>query len=183
MMGRITGDQYFEAGKVEEEKRQWAVDYAKATFTDQDIFVCTGYRENLAKWQPLGGFDKTVELGDRRHHQLEYYKGCPENKLDLVYWRIMMSSAFTLCPGGDGAWSMRTYEAALAGTICVIKSHDEDWQATNSTYHHTALQKVFDLFKYELTSDPHVFNQSVADENLRIFIRYLTFIEGDNTPP
>merc|ERR1740138_1971598 len=99
-----------------------------------------------------------------------------------------MASNFTLCPGGDNPWSMRAYEAALAGSICVISSYAADWRpATNnwdpsnllSEHHGMYLQKIFDRYKAVLAGDDHVYNKTAADENLEVFLRYQTFMYGD----
>lgn len=177
-LGRRTGMEHaLGRSQTEVHARQWAIDFAMTNFTSSDIFVITGNQSEISEWKSLGDYDKTKELGDQTLHQHEM-------GVDVTYWNTMMSSDFTLCPGGDSPWSRRAYEAALARSICVIKSHEDDWLISKEThFNHTALQKVLDLFKYVLVDVPHSYSKSVADDNLGIFIKYLTFIEGDNVPP
>lgn len=177
-MGRIHGNQHFsheENGtKVnnEEEARQWAIDFAMTHFADPDIFVNT----SPSGWKTLGSFDYSKELGNRHNHEIEA-------GIDKTYWKNMITSNFTLCPGGDTKWSMRAYEAALSGSICVIKSFNDDWRPeTSMAEGDQQLQKVFNLLKFVTVDHPHVYSESIANDNLKTFIRYLTFVEGDHTP-
>merc|ERR1712151_610174 len=59
------------------------------------------------------------------------YDPTPRNNtfFDVGYFQRMMESNFTLCPGGDTPWSLRFYEAIMAGSIPVIHSHEEDLEA------------------------------------------------------
>lgn len=169
-MSPVHPDAHPERDLIKQGRRQWAIDFAKINFTSSDIFVCSGCEGN---WEVLGAYDKTKEVGDRASHWIV-------DDMDFTYWGIMMSSKFTLCPGGNFPFSIRAYEAALAGSICVIKSFNDDWKPKDTK--HVLLQPVFDLFKYAVADEPHVYDKSVVDHNLRVFIRYLTFIEGDNVP-
>lgn len=161
----------------EQRARAWAINFAKANFTENDIFVVTGVNGD---WQPIGSFDKTKELGARNTH--EKIKLGAKKQMDVTYWDMLVSSQYTLCPGGDDAFSHRAYEAALAGSIPLIKSVQADFSPYGSKSYQN-LGKVFKLFKYQMKDAPHEYDQSIADHNLDVVIKYMTFIEGDNVPP
>jgi len=185
-MGRVSGQNW----GVEEKARQWAIDFAKEKFTKDDIFVVTHLSPD---WKALGAFDKSKEMPRRESHSFAKI-GSSKLDVDMTYWQQLMSSDFTLCPGGDDHFSYRGYETALAGSVCVIKSVDADWTPTKTSHPGNGLtvnpkmkplEKVFNLLKTVSADEPHdsVAAKSVADQNFKTFIKYLTFIEGDNTPP
>jgi hypothetical protein len=180
-MGRVYGNPGF--NNQEDQARQWAIDFAMTNFSNSDIFVNTHPGDKVddptkdAAWKKLGGFDHTDEFGDKTKHQIEA-------GVDKTYWKNMLTSQFTLCPGGDTKWSMRAYEAALAGSICVVKSYDDDMKPeTSKMCGDQMLQKVFDMFKTVTKDDPHEYSETIASQNREIFMKYLTFMKGDNTPP
>jgi hypothetical protein len=45
----------------------------------------------------------------------------PVKAWDEGYYRVLVDSAFTLCPSGDCVWSYRFFEAALCGSIPIIE--------------------------------------------------------------
>lgn len=180
-VGRMVG-----TSSQEKKARKWAVDFAKEKFSEEegDVFVATRTYGPLSSWTPLGTWDKTLTIGDRKTHEEKATKN-PNVKFDSTYWNLLLSSEFTLCPGGDDHFSFRAYEATLAGSICIIKNEQDDWRPSipTQTQAYKNIERVFKLFKYTDVDKPHVYDQSVADHNLDIFIKYFTFIEGDNTPP
>jgi len=150
-------------------RRQWAVDFARSQFADQDYLSLTDVNACADHAQPMGPFDKSFS---------------PERSED--YLDLMAASNFTLCPGGDEPWSMRVYEAAAAGSLPIIMSRTEDLSPkTRGDDHGIAIQAVQDLLYVIQTNqtDSFAYNEDMAEHNRRIFIRYHTFIEGDNTPP
>lgn len=157
--------------------RAWALKFAEKNFSDSDIFVVTGMN---ALHKPIGTFDKTLELGSRGAHEKIKISG--RRNLDKTYWDMLVSSNYTLCPGGDDAFSHRAYEAALAGSIPLIKSVKADFTPYGSKSYEN-LGKVFKLFKYQLKDSPREYDQSIVDHNFDVVIKYMTFIEGDNVPP
>eukprot|EP00746_Dinoflagellata_sp_MGD_P127302 gnl/MRDRNA2_/MRDRNA2_61914_c0_seq1.p1 gnl/MRDRNA2_/MRDRNA2_61914_c0~~gnl/MRDRNA2_/MRDRNA2_61914_c0_seq1.p1 ORF type:complete len:313 (-),score=63.55 gnl/MRDRNA2_/MRDRNA2_61914_c0_seq1:98-1036(-) len=177
--------------KQETKARKWAIDFAKETFSEEkgDIFFVTGSNASWAYSQrkgysPLGPWDKTSTLGSRDMH-VHNKTSNPNVRFDATYWDLLLSSEFTLCPGGDDHFSHRAYEAALAGSICVIKSRQADWRPSipNKVASYVNLERVFNQLKYVTLDEPHVYDKAMADHNREVFIKYMTFIEGDNTPP
>eukprot|EP00746_Dinoflagellata_sp_MGD_P166667 gnl/MRDRNA2_/MRDRNA2_96726_c0_seq1.p1 gnl/MRDRNA2_/MRDRNA2_96726_c0~~gnl/MRDRNA2_/MRDRNA2_96726_c0_seq1.p1 ORF type:complete len:284 (-),score=53.03 gnl/MRDRNA2_/MRDRNA2_96726_c0_seq1:26-877(-) len=177
-VGRMAG-----ATEREVKARQWAVDFAKTKFSEEqgDVFITTATK---GEWTPLGTWDKTSTLGDRKSHVHKKTQNA-DVTYDHTYWNLLATSQFTLCPGGDDHFSFRAYEAILAGSICVVKDYESDWRPsipTNSPAMKN-LERVFKLFKYVEKDQEHKYDQSMVDHNLGVFIKYLTYLEGDNTPP
>merc|ERR1711972_1276777 len=81
--------------------------------------------------------------------------------------------------GGGQAWSMRFWEAILAGSIPVVRSADFDmgssmvWSVLAVGYHFIELDK----------GDKLVYDESLVQSNLDKFLRYQTWMKGDHTPP
>lgn len=159
--------------------RKWVSDFAKANFKENDIFIASKAHGD-AEWQPIGQFDKSKELGARDHHRRVTLS--PTTSMDVTYYEMLVSSQFTVCPGGDDPFSHRVYEAALAGSIPLIKSIKED-ASPHGGPSYSNLGKVFKLFKYQTIDEPRVYDQSIVDHNYDVVIKYMTFIEGDNVPP
>jgi len=166
------------------EARNWVVDFAKANFSDHDLLKIT---DADYTWRRLGPYDvsapgkyhntraATIVTGDAEMGE-EYHKYLVA--FDEPYWEEMVGSNFTLCPGGDSAWSMRFYEAIMAGSIPVIKSLEYDigmprlWALWDIPYRYYVLD----------SGDELVYRQDWVDENLRLFVKYQTFREGDLHP-
>jgi len=159
--------------------RDWAIEFAKANFTDSDYLKITDIDE---EYQPLGAWDysSTDSVEVRAAHGLtgddydEYQRTFDEN-----FFAVMSASNFTLAPGGDMPWSMRFYEAIAARSIPVINKVIFDASADN-------LWALWEIpYKYYIkdSGDELVYRQDWADYNFDLFVRYQTFQEGDLQPP
>lgn len=164
--------------------RNWVIDFAKANFSSNDLLKIT---DADSAWKHLGPYDVSepgkfkntrgamtitgdMDRGDKYQEYLVSY--------DAPYWQEMVGSNFTLCPGGDNAWSMRFYEAIMAGSIPVIKSVEYDLGFPR-------LWALWDIpYKYYVldSGDELVYRQDWVDENLKLFIMYQTFQQGDLHP-
>jgi len=169
----VPADDYSSHPNLYRSRRRWAIQFAKERFGPDDFLFITDDKLCDASDLPMGEFDKSSQ---RRRSN--------------AYYGSMAASKFTLCPGGDSPWSMRVYEAILAGSIPVIQNISEDWhaafnprrEALGKTPRLLALQCVYDVYEFA-TLDNLTFDLRVVERNLERFIKYQTFIEGDNVPP
>jgi len=167
-------------GSSSARNRIWVRSFAREKFTDKDYFEY--HNVNLSTWKRLGPFDHT----GMENHQAKTLQEAPRVKgrietipLDTYYWQILASSNFSLCPRGDQPYAMHFYDAMLAGSIPVIRRVSKDldspfWIQTSVPYN---------FYAWQDTHLPLQYRQDWVDENMRLFIKYQTFIEGDNTPP
>jgi len=80
---------------------------------------------------------------------------------------------------------MRLYEAALTGSIPVIWSESNDMTFRPGSPE-IWLERIGYLYMKAPSLAPGTvlpYNQTIVDINVHKFIKYQTFIEGDNTPP
>lgn len=149
------------------EQRLWIFPFAKEHFSDGDLLRLTDVPDRGA-YDPQGPYDVSLEpRGNQTDEHNPYF--------DPFYFGTLAASNFTLCPSGDHGWSVRVWEAAAAGSICVIRSLAQDVNAN------TLLCRI--PFKFYSEGSSLRYSQEVADHNYRMFIKYLTFLEGDNVPP
>lgn len=153
-------------------RRRWVMDFAKTHFSDPDFVNVTDAKSCHDYKAPIGSFDRSF---GRTSEPLD-------SKSD-PYFSVLALSNFTLCPGGDEPWSMRLYEAAAAGSMPVIKSRAEDLSpGVRGDLFGLAVQAVQDLFHTTDAENP-TYSEALIEENRRTFIKYHTFLEGDNIPP
>merc|ERR1719382_1316570 len=96
-------------------RRSWILPFVQHYFSASDYFKRT---DAGADYVPMGSYDHTLEPGT----QAMWGGAGTCLDLDVDYYQRMAESQFTLCPGGDAAWSLRFYEAILARSIPVIDS-------------------------------------------------------------
>lgn len=149
--------------------REWALTFARDHFADNDVLQLI--KDFYPNHTSYGAWDHTGEEHVRERFETHVF--------DITYYETLVQSNFTLCPGGHKNWSVRFFEAMLAGSIPVIKSLKEDF--------HTMTQKVG--YKFFFTDE--VVNmkmssaelKSIADANLKLIRKYQTWIDGDHVPP
>merc|ERR1719473_1774870 len=79
-------------------------------------------------------------------------------------------------------WSMRFYEAILAGSIPVIHSFDTDLTGDYPFwYKHIGYTYFFSDQVVNLTLTSAEL-QNIADQNYELFLKYQTWIQGDQAP-
>lgn len=161
--------------------RLWLEPWVKKHFGNEDYFRVTD--ANNKSYHSLGAFDhSTTSKGF-----LPADCGSDCMRFDESYWATMKQSKFILAPGGDRPFSYRFSESFLTGSIPIINSIETDWSGVydkklNCCYEVTRYVTMI-KYDYQMASDyPHKFDAAVADLNLRKFIRYQTFVEGDNDP-
>jgi len=142
-------------------RRRWVFDFAAAAFSASDVLYI---------------MDRSKCNINERMGPYDYSDGWP-NHVDGGYFGAVAKSKFTLTPGGDQPWSARIWEAIAARSLPVISKTADDWEPrVNST------RCLVNQYHYSTTDNP-VYNETLVEQNFRMFIRYQTFIEGDNIPP
>lgn len=160
------------------EQRQWVFDFVGSEFTDTDFFKAT---DATSDHTPLGPYDHSNEAGFRPKDNPKF--GILDLEFDTDYYQTMVQSTFTLCPAGDRPWSLRFYEAIMAGSIPVIHSKSADFNTYNTPF-------WMDHIGYTYFTDEQVVNmkmsaaelEHIADENYKLFEKYQTFTHGDHVP-
>lgn len=199
--GRLKGNVEFDNGMAEWRRRKWVVEFARESFSSNDFFLATDAQTSFRQYTALGEFDvsleekKTLEVfqvpqaakAASTYLSVNGVENVDSSLYDLDYYAEMAASNFTLCPGGDTPWSMRAYESAIVGAICLIRSSTEDWNPGTSIAYTKAelvhLEKLFSMYTYLTVDEPRIFSERIKDHNLETFIKYQTFILGDNVPP
>lgn len=156
-------------------RRKWVFGFAADNFGPDDFLNAMDVKPG---YTPLGQFDQS-ERGATTEELLGHALGSYE---------VMAQSNFTLCPGGDETWSKRVYQAVLAGSLPLINHRGDDWGPRGIMFGTSiggTLAAVFDLYKYVTVGElPAVgYREDWVMENRRNFIKYQTFMEGDNIPP
>lgn len=154
---------------------QWLEPFVRSNFTDEDYFKATNAP---ASYTAMGKFDKTLVSKGYVPATDQAHIITLDQVFDENYFLDMAQSKFILTPGGDAPWSMRFYESFLTGSLPIIHSMAEDLGNFHDTVHIKEIP-----YEYGFTATyPHTFDQAQIDRNLKRFIRYQTFIEGDNDP-
>lgn len=161
-------------------RRQWILPFAQTYFSDADVLKITDAPANHIS---LGPYDHT-DLTSDSYRPKDHPKGDRLIPFDVEYYHIMAQSTFTLCPGGDAAWSMRFYEAILAGSIPLIHSEFQDFNGMGKPF-------WFDRIGYTYYTTSQVLNmkanrtelESIADQNYKLLLTYQTWVQGDQVPP
>jgi len=182
-------------------RRERAIVFVHQNFGEDDYFKATD--TGLVDYSPIGTFDHTLEQTTWNQLEEENMSGSYGVYFDEDYFQVMASSNFTLCPGGDRPNSLRFYEAIMAGSIPVIFNHASDmssncginaWELVDPELH--ANLEAYETWPcwsaavndigykyYELDAgDKPVYREDWVRENLELFLRYQTFLFGDNVP-
>lgn len=150
---------------IAKEKRRWIFSFIHNYFNKNSYLRFTD-SQSIKYHSNLGEFDYTGKS-----------KGfCPKEnpvikrgEFDEDYYKIMCSSKFCLCPGGDNHWSMRFYEALMCKTIPIISYENEKCR--------TPSECLLD-YKYYLVDDTiknYNYNKDWADHNYNLFLKYHTY--------
>lgn len=153
--------------------RNWLVPFVKANFARKDYYRATD--ANGKGYQPLGAYDTTLAK-EKGFRPKDF--GADHVKFDASYWKAMAHSEFVLCPGGDRPYSYRFYETFATKAVPVIDALETDWNLRN--LHTQKIQKVG--YEIMMTNGTLVYDPAVAERNYEKFIKYQTFMQGDNEP-
>jgi len=168
-------------------RRDWVPEFAKEHFEGDDILYIKDAPE---QYIPVGSFDLSTEEWSHKKisnpDKIITDGYCQDDCWDYEasYFDTLIQSNFTLCPGGDSAWSMRFYEAILAGSIPVITNVENDlsgpafwWNQIGYTYF--TEDQVVNISSTKSSADL----KNIADANYELFITYQTWLRGDQVPP
>mmetsp|Transcript_51926 Transcript_51926/g.111002 ORF Transcript_51926/g.111002 Transcript_51926/m.111002 type:complete len:349 (+) Transcript_51926:51-1097(+) len=178
-MYNFQGSVYCYAHHTARSRRHWVLDFAESEFSDADILLIT---DAPANHTPLGLYDHSNERDAYRPK--DHSTGDRNIPFDAEYYKVMIQSYFTLCPGGDSAWSMRFYESILAGSIPVIDT-------VRHALHHDDVAFWFDRIGYTYFTVDQMADmsmttgelESIVDNNYKLMLKYQTWTQGDNVPP
>eukprot|EP00457_Paulinella_chromatophora_P011685 gb/GEZN01011841.1/.p1 GENE.gb/GEZN01011841.1/~~gb/GEZN01011841.1/.p1 ORF type:complete len:298 (+),score=17.45 gb/GEZN01011841.1/:95-988(+) len=146
--------------------RQWVKKFAEANFTNRSVLIFTDHYQD-ANYTPLGPYDRTrAQWGfvPKQHPRAN------RNYFDFSYYETLVQSNFTLCPAGEGPWTMRFFEALMTRTIPVVQ-HDNH---VGNRCFFTGCQVNY---LYYHVDDELVYYQDWADYNYQLFLRHHT-LEG-----
>jgi len=153
--------------------RKWLLPFVQRYFGSHDYYRATDAQKT--RYHPVGAFDYTLlsRAGFRpKNCGAECYR------FDAEYWESMTQSKFALCPGGDQPYSYRFYETMLAQSIPVI-----DATTTDLNFEKMKSQRWMQRIGYKhMTTKDHTWDAEVVKQNYNKFIKYQTFMTGDNTP-
>ena len=149
--------------------RDWIVDFAKERFTERSYFLLT---DGQAQHTSLGSFDRTAVDAD-----VFVPKEVPPGERAFFhdhYFQVLRHSELTLCPAGDLPWSMRFFEAIMCRSIPIVSDHE-----------HVGRNDLERSIGYHvhLREDAHVYDEDLAEENLRLFLRHNTLIHRETDGP
>lgn len=142
--------------------RRWIVDFAAQHFTHRSYLLIT---DGDADHRSIGSFDRTGVETD-----VFVPKETPPRDRAFFhhhYFQIMRSSEFTLCPAGDLPWSMRFFEAIMCRSIPIVA--DSEHVGRNE------LERSIG-YRVMLRDDEHIYDESIAEENYRLFLQNQTLI-------
>lgn len=155
--------------------RKWLFKFVHKHFDERDYLRFTDPPHH---YESMGVFDHTLTHEPGGLHPKKLAKS-KKSEFDAHYYEGMATSNFTMCPGGDTPWSMRFYEAALAGSIPVIHSVEGDLTPPPRA---SWLTQIGYEYLLTLPFGALDYRQEIVDKNRKLFLRYQTFMEGDNDP-
>ncbi len=143
--------------------RRWILDFARRRFGPRSYFLATDADERHTS---LGSFDRS-----HREHDVFVPIQRPWTErvfFHPLFFQVLRSSRFSLCPAGDQPWSMRFFESAMCRSMPIIsdRRHVGRNEVERSIGYHT-------LFVY----DEHVYDEELVEENYRLFLRHQTLID------
>ena len=159
---------------VTRDNRKWVEEFASRNFSDRSYFQATDRLSKSkrlfgrTKFKKLGVFDFTFERDG--FVPKEHRREC-RAFFDEEYFSILSRSEFTLCPAGDAPWSMRFFEAILAGSIPIIENRV-----------HSGRNPVERAIGYHFTyadADKFVYDPEWVEHNLSLFIKNQTLLGKD----
>ena len=169
--------------------REWANMFSDTYFTDESVLVDTGAR-NVSDYEVRGAYDRTIVDGKLagwrpmgRKNASDWDEAarahsCAKATCDPAYYERLARSKFTLAPAGDMPWSIRFFEAIMAGSIPIV-SHVEH-AGRNSDERNLG-------YKYLLVSEFVARRRAFpgelpycaawADHNRKIFLEHQSYID------
>jgi hypothetical protein len=143
-----------------EKRRAWIIPFARQNFGERSYLQFTD-RATRRAHESLGSFDHTLRAEGFVPKELPLSE---RNKFDEHYFRVMCSSQFVLCPGGDENWSMRFYEALMCKAIPILSD-----RTAFRTAHEAQLP-----YKYFLVGEKITYREDWAEHNHEVFMQHHT---------
>lgn len=151
-----------------EMRRAWIIPFIRENFGERSYLQFTD-RTTKSGYQSLGEFDHTLSTEGFVPKEVPLLQ---RNRFDEHYFRIMCSSQFVLCPGGDENWSMRFYEALMCKAIPILADR-------------TPFRNEYEAqlpYKYFLANEKITYHEEWADHNYQVFKRYHTLEHFHSAP-
>jgi len=141
-------------------RRSWILPFIEENFNHQSYLQFTD-RKTKGNYQIKGDYDFTLKRSGFVPKEVK-----PElrNFFDEHYFRILCSSQFTLCPGGDQNWSMRFYEALMCKSIPIL---------LDKTCFRTEYEAKLP-YKYFVVGEHFQYFPDWAQHNYELFLRHHT---------
>ncbi|KAK7248451.1 potassium channel [Aureococcus anophagefferens] len=176
------------SSRVAARMRAWVLPFVKRYFTADSVLLDTSVKD-AATHVPLGAYDRSVggdgALAGFRPIALNFTTGattCKKATCDPAYYEKLARSRFTLAPAGDMPWSLRFFEAVMAGSVPILSSKE------HAGRNHA--EKTLG-YKYLLVSEyvarrrrfpgAAPYCAEWADHNLAIFLEHQSYIEDPAT--
>ena len=183
------------ATRIATRMRLWLLPFVRTWFSDTSLLVDTSVRD-AAGYERLGPYDASVEadgsiagfrpMNEKFSNRVNVANvtrhTCRKATCDPTYYEKLARSRFTLAPAGDMPWSLRFFEAIMAGSIPILtnqrhagRNHDE--RALGYKYllvsEYVARRKRFP------GAAPYC--EAWAAHNLAIFLEHQSYIEDPAT--
>jgi len=155
--------------------RKWIFPFIEQFMSNKDYLAYTDVNDT---YKSLGSFDHSHNTSLVRTNV-----GDEKAFFDQQYFAVLAASNFTVAPGSDHPWSMRMYEAALTKSIPVIQSIPNDYMPRKQVGNwFSSIPYKFVVFNAKIKPN-YNYDNKIARHNFDLFIKYQTFLQGDNTPP
>ncbi|KAH8074544.1 potassium channel [Aureococcus anophagefferens] len=176
------------SSRVAARMRAWVLPFVKRYFTADSVLLDTSVKD-AATHVPLGAYDRSVggdgALAGFRPIALNFTTGattCKKATCDPAYYEKLARSRFTLAPAGDMPWSLRFFEAVMAGSVPILSSKEH---AGRNHAEKTLGYKYLLVSEYvaRRTRFPGAapYCAEWADHNLAIFLEHQSDIEDPAT--
>jgi len=142
------------------QRRAWILPFIQTHFGSRSYLQFTD-RATKRDYQALGAFDHTLLAEGFVPKEVPVSR---RNMFDEHYFRVMCSSEFVLCPGGDENWSMRFYEALMCKAIPILPD-----RTTFRNEHEAGLP-----YKYFLADEEISYREDWVEHNYTLFMRHHT---------
>jgi hypothetical protein len=143
-----------------EMRRSWIIPYIRENFGERSYLQFTDVATKSG-YETLGAFDHTLSAEGFVPKEVPVAQ---RNRFDANYFKIMCSSEFALCPGGDENWSMRFYEALMCKAIPILLDR-------------TPFRNEYEAqlpYKYFLAGERIEYREDWAEHNYLVFKQHHT---------
>jgi len=150
----------YQTNAVTARRRAWLIDFIKANFSEKSYLQFTDNKTKKG-YVPMGIFDFTLRYTGFVPREVPLEQ---RNVFDEHYYRVMCQSQFTLCPAGDGRWSMRFYEALMCKSIPILQRRT----------HHRSVREALRGYKFYTPSQELIYRPEWVEHNYNIFLTHHT---------